>query len=325
MVTGGAGFIGSHLVESLIADGHAVRVLDNLSSGSFENLPPGVDLMICDVTDQQAVRRGLDGLDGCFHLAAIASVERGRREWLRSHMTNLTGTITVFEEALRVQRGRGRPLPVVYASSAAVYGDICDVPITEDTPTRPVSAYGADKLGCELHAAAAARVHDLRTVGLRLFNIYGPRQDANSPYSGVISIFCQRIMDGLPLEIHGDGSQTRDFVYVQDAVDALCSAMRLADETPGARLFNVCTGIGTTVRQLAEQICRVQGVEFAPRYCPVRAGDVHISIGSPEAAREQLDFAAWTALQQGLAWTLDSLYPVRRPARRAAVARVNFA
>ena len=325
LVTGGAGFIGSHLVDSLLADGHAVRVLDNLSSGAIENLPPGVDLMICDVTEQQAVRRGLDGVDGCFHLAAIASVERGRREWLRSHLTNLAGTITVFEEALRVQRLVGRPLPVVYASSAAVYGDTCDIPIAEEAPTRPISAYGVDKLGCELHAAAAARVHDLRTVGLRLFNVYGPRQDANSPYSGVISIFCQRIMDGMPLEIHGDGSQTRDFVYVQDAVDALHLAMQSAARVSAARVFNVCTGVGTSVRQLAELICGTQGVAFSPRYSASRSGDVRISVGSPLLAREQLDFTAWTPLKQGLGWTLESMYPVREPARAAAVKRVNVA
>ena len=247
LVTGGAGFIGSHLVEALIADGHLVRVLDDLSSGRIENLPHGVDLITADVTEQRAVRRALSDVDGCFHLAAIASVERCRHEWLRSHKVNLAGTITVFEEACRAQKALGRPLPVVYASSAAVYGNTSEIPISEAAPTRPINAYGVDKLGCELHAAVASRIHKLQAVGLRFFNVYGPRQDPHSPYSGVISVFCQRILRGAPLEIHGDGSQVRDFVYVRDVVNALRRAMDAA--APAAQVFNVCTGIGTKIFQ----------------------------------------------------------------------------
>src|SRR6266851_4749307 len=159
LVTGGAGFIGSHLVDALIADGHLVRVLDDLSSGRIENLPRGAELVTADVTEQRAVRRALADVDGCFHLAAIASVERCRHEWLRSHKVNLAGTITVLEEACRAQKALGHPLPVVYASSAAVYGNTSKIPISEGTPTRPVNAYGVDKLGCELHAAVASHIH----------------------------------------------------------------------------------------------------------------------------------------------------------------------
>jgi UDP-glucose 4-epimerase len=232
LVTGGAGFIGSHLVDSLMADGHAVRVLDDMSSGSADNLPGRAELQVADVTDPDAVGRALEGVDGCFHLAAIASVERGHKDWLRSHTVNLSGTIAVFEAACRAQRVCGQRLPVVYASSAAVYGNPRELPISEQTPTCPTSAYGVDKLGCDLHAAVAGRIHEMSTIGLRFFNIYGPRQDPHSSYSGVISIFCERISRLLPVDLHGDGGQVRDFVFVDDAVRALRRAMQIGHLGP---------------------------------------------------------------------------------------------
>jgi UDP-glucose 4-epimerase len=307
LVTGGAGFIGSHLVDALIADGHLVRVLDDLSSGRIDNLPRGVELVTADVTEQRAVRRALNGVDGCFHLAAIASVERCRQEWLQSHKVNLAGTITVFEEACRAQQGLGRPVPVVFASSAAVYGNTTEIPISEGTPTRPANAYGVDKLGCEQHAAVASRIHQLHSVGLRFFNVYGPRQDPHSPYSGVISVFCQRILRGAPLEIHGDGNQVRDFVYVRDAVSALRRAIDAATLTP--QIYNVCTGVETTIHQLGAMIGQLQGVEFSPRYAPERAGDLRVSIGDPRKAREMLKFTASTPLLGGLEQTIAAMMP----------------
>jgi UDP-glucose 4-epimerase len=308
LITGGAGFIGSHLAAALLADGHAVRVLDNFFSGRAENLPPGVELIRGDVTRQEAVSSALDDVDGCFHLAAIASVEYCRKEWLRSHAVNLSGTITVFDEVRKVQSRTGRVVPVVYASSAAVYGNTSHVPISEETPTVPVNAYGVDKLGCDMHAAVGGRIHDLAVVGLRFFNIYGPRQDPNSPYSGVVSIFCRRILEGAPIEIHGDGTQIRDFVYVADAVKALRRAMRLAIPRE-PRVFNVCTGTGTRIGELARIIAQVRGVPFAPRYVPSRIGDVHVSIGDPQKACRDLGFSAETELAHGLAHTLAEMLP----------------
>ncbi len=306
LITGGAGFIGSHLAESLMADGHAVRVLDNFFSGRAENLPAGVELIRADVTRQEAVSDAIEDVDGCFHLAAIASVKSCRKDWLRSHVVNLSGAITVFDEARKAQSRSGRSVRVVYASSAAVYGNSSQIPISEDALTGPVNAYGADKLGCEMHAAIGAQVHDLAVVGLRFFNIYGPRQDPNSPYSGVVSIFCQRILDGVPIEIHGDGTQVRDFVYVDDAVSALRRAMRLA--VPRQPLvFNVCTGTGTRIGELARTIAQVRGVPFAPRYVPSRIGDVPVSIGNPRRARRGLGFSSEIALAQGLARTLAAM------------------
>jgi UDP-glucose 4-epimerase len=299
LVTGGAGFIGSHLCEALLARGDAVRVLDNLSSGRRENLPPDVALTEGDVADTVAVREALDGVGGCFHLAAIASVERGVTDWLGTHRANLTGAITVFDAVRPTQ------IPVVYASSAAVYGDVVADPITEATECRPLSAYGADKLGCEQHARVAGHVHGIPTVGLRLFNVYGPRQDPHSPYSGVISIFCERIRRGEPIDILGDGGQTRDFVYVADVVAALLAAMRLAPV--GAPVFNVCTGIATSVMDLARIIAERAGTPLDARPGPPRVGEIRISTGSPALSRRILGLPEPVSLRNGLGHVLDWL------------------
>jgi UDP-glucose 4-epimerase len=305
LITGGAGFIGSHLAEALVDAGQRVRVLDDLSSGRAENLPDGVELITEDVTRPHAVRQALAGVDGCFHLAAVASVEECRKHWLRSHKVNLGGTITVFEEVARAQARRGYPLPVVYASSAAIYGNPSAVPISETVPPRPENAYGVDKLAGEMHAAVSSRSHQLATVGVRFFNVYGPRQDPNSPYSGVITIFCSLLSQGLQIEIYGDGSQVRDFVYVGDAVAALQRAMAVAAPLP--QVFNVCTGIGTSILELGDAIARVSDSPFRPRYRDPRIGDLRISIGDPRRAREVLGFNAAVSLHPGLERTLAAM------------------
>lgn len=303
LVTGGAGFIGSHLVESLLDDGCSVRVLDDLSSGNRANLPPAVELIKADVADPDTVGRAFDNIDGCFHLAAIASVERCNREWLRAHQVNLTGTINVFNEARRSRR-HGE-IPVVYASSAAVYGDRHRGPAAEDSCAEPLSAYGADKRACELHARAAGITHGVPTTGLRFFNLYGPRQDACSPYSGVIAIFIDRLRRGKPVEIFGDGQQVRDFTYVADGVTALRRAIKAASTR--APIFNVCTGQGTTVHRLAVTVADLCGSKLVADQRPRRCSEVPISIGDPRQAAEQLGFSANTGLVDGLAATLRAL------------------
>jgi UDP-glucose 4-epimerase len=303
LVTGGAGFIGSHLVDALLDEGHAVRVLDDLSSGRRENLPQQVELTEADVTDSVAVDRALNGVDGCFHLAAIASVSRSHREWLRTHQVNLTGTINVFDRA-RPSRRR-REVPVVYASTAAIYGNCGSFPVDEESPAAPLSAYGADKHACELHARVAGAIHGVPTVGLRFFNLYGPRQDPMSRYSGVISIFADRLLRGEPVEIFGDGEQARDFTYVSDAVCALRRAMRAA--TTSAFVFNVCTGKATSVWGLAQTMAELCGTELIAHRRPARCGEVRISIGDPQRAVQQLGFTAQTTLSDGLAMTLNLL------------------
>ncbi len=295
LLTGGCGFIGSHLAEALLAAGHGVRVLDDLSSGKRKNLPPAASLIEGDVGDPAAVRRALEGVDGCFHLAAIASVERGRREWLATHRTNLGGTVSLLDGITRL----GAPIPVVYASSAAIYGEPAALPLAEGAEKRPLSAYGADKYGSELHAAVATRVHGIPTVGLRFFNVYGPRQDPNSPYSGVVSIFAERLGRHLPITIFGDGGQTRDFVFVADVVRALTAAM--ARLPPGAPVFNVCTGVAVAVRELALLIGAIRGVVPEIGYGPTREGEIRHSVGSPERGRQALGLGPPVPIGEGLA------------------------
>ncbi len=296
LVTGGAGFIGSYLADALLARGDRVRVLDDLSTGKRENLDPAVELIVGDVADAAAVAGAMQGADGCFHLAAIASVELGNRDWLGTHRTNLTGAITVFDAARRA-RPDGT-VPVVYASSAAVYGDSTELPLAETVAPRPLSAYGADKLGCELHARVAAQVHGVRTAGCRFFNVYGPRQDPASPYSGVISIFFNRIGGGQGITIFGDGGQTRDFIYVADVVQALLAAMR--QDTTDASVFNVCTGRTTSLLELAATIGRVFGRTPDIKFEAGRAGDIRASLGNPGMTGEVLGFSANVSLEDGL-------------------------
>ena len=301
LVTGGAGFLGSHLVDALLKQGHLVRVLDDLSSGHRQNLPRQIQFMHGDVTDPTTVEQAFDGIDACFHLAAIASVVRSNCEWLRTHQVNLTGTLNILHQARRLRHRR--EIPIVYASSAAIYGDCATVPIGEDIPVAPLSAYGADKSACELHARVAGAVHEIPTVGLRFFNLYGPRQDAQSLYSGVIALFADRLRLGEPVEIFGDGEQVRDFTYVGDAVRALDRALSAASTS--APVFNICTGKGTSVRVLAETMAELYQTDITAYYSPARSGEIRISVGDPRRAAEQLGFKAETALGDGLAITLD--------------------
>ncbi|MEA2732953.1 MAG: UDP-glucose 4-epimerase [Acetobacteraceae bacterium] len=303
LVTGGAGFIGSHLCDALVAAGDRVRVLDDLSTGRRSNLPAAATLIEGDVANPAVVAEAMDGVDGCFHLAAIASVEKGVTDWLGTHRTNITGTITVLDAIRRL----GTRIPVVYASSAAVYGDAATVPIAETEPCVPLSAYGADKYGCELHARVAGHVHGIPTVGLRFFNVYGPRQDPKSPYSGVISVFCERIATGRPIAIFGDGQQTRDFVHVSDVVCALLAGMAL--RPADAPVFNVCTGIATSVEALAWLIADLAGKDLHAQNQPPRAGEIRHSLGVPGLADRVLGRSERVPLHAGLrgvlAWMTD--------------------
>jgi UDP-glucose 4-epimerase len=299
LVTGGAGFIGSHLCDALVARGDGVRVLDDLSTGRRANLPAGVDLIVGDTADQATALRATEGIDGCFHLAAIASVQRGVDDWLGTHRANLTGTIAIFDAIRR----HGTAAPVVYASSAAVYGDCQALPIAESAERRPLSAYGADKCGCELHAITASHVHGIPTVGLRFFNVYGPRQDPASPYSGVISIFCERIVNGSSIDVYGDGAQTRDFVHVSDVVNALLAGMTFRPET--ALVLNICTGRATSILDLARTIGGLAGKHPNVRHLPPRAGEIRHSLGNPEAMRRKLGLDRMVALRDGIATVLS--------------------
>lgn len=292
LVTGGCGFIGSHLVDRLLAAGHSVRVLDDLSTGLMENVGSQVTVLRGCVTDAGIVQRAMEGVDGVFHLAAIASVARSVEEWRWTHMVNQTGLVCVLDAA------RAKKTPVVYASSAAIYGDNCALPLSEKDEPRPLSAYGADKLGCELHARVAALIHDVPTTGMRFFNVYGPRQRPDSPYSGVISIFADKVSSDQPLSIFGDGGQTRDFVYVADVVKCLDLAMQRCDQ--GATVLNVCTGRATSVRELADLVMVATGKDVPIRYLDARTGDIHASIGNPAKVSSVLGFRPEVSVGDGL-------------------------
>lgn len=292
LVTGGCGFIGSHLVESLLKDGHRVRILDDLSTGKRENVPDQCEIVVGDVADSESVRACMYDMDGCFHLAAIASVEESNQNWVRTHQVNLTGTINVFDAA------RKNRTPVVYASSAAVYGDNADMPLKESSTVRPLTAYGADKLGSELHARVASLVHGVPTAGMRFFNVYGPRQDPASPYSGVISIFVGRILREQVLTVFGDGQQTRDFIYVGDVVRFLRTAMDNISRIPA--VFNVCTGESVTVNQLAKTVMSITALRVPVAHQPARKGDIRVSVGDPGYAKQMLGVTAEQPLTRGL-------------------------
>lgn len=305
LITGGAGFIGSHLADALLAQGRQVRVLDDFSTGKLGNLDSRCEVVRADARDAAALRRAMSGTAGCFHLAAIASVARGNEDWIGTHAVNQGATVAVLETA----RALGG-LPVVYASSAAVYGTLEGV-AREDAVPVPRTAYGVDKLGSELHARVGALVHGVPSVGFRFFNVYGPRQDPASPYSGVISIFADAIGGGRPITLHGDGLQTRDFVFVRDVVAHLVAGMGYCAATPGAHMLNVCTGYETSVMDLALMLGELSQRTPIIRRGEARAGDIARSVGSPELARAVLGVQAGTGLRAGLQETLAALAGLR--------------
>lgn len=297
LVTGGAGFIGSHLIEALIEQGHTVRVLDDLSTGKRENLPANVELVVGSIVDADLVKKCMQDVEGVFHLAAVSSVQKSNEDWQGTHQINLTGTINILDAA------RPNQVPVVYASSAAVYGDNAAMPLQENSTTRPLTAYGADKLGSELHARVASLVHQVPTVGMRFFNVYGPRQDPASPYSGVISIFADRILRNEDVKTFGDGEQTRDFVYVKDVVEFLLAAVEKASHHP--MVFNVCTGKSTSINQLASTLMSITGNRVEITRDNPRAGDIRVSLGDPSRARYYLGVSASVSLGTGLRSLVD--------------------
>lgn len=297
LVTGGCGFIGSHLVDALIARGHSVVVLDDLSTGKKENLHLHADLIVGDARDPKIVEYAFEDIDGCFHLAAIASVEKSTLDWARTHTVNVTAAVNIFQAASRMKK----KVPVVYTSSAAVYGNCRANRISEETGAHPLTAYGVDKLGCDLHAKIAWEIHGVPTLGLRPFNVYGTRQDPSSPYSGVISIFANRLQHGLPITIYGDGEQKRDFVYVADAVKTFITAMeKLKEKQINNDIINICTGRGTSINSLAEMIAFLYGRRLQCDHAAERKGDIRYSIGDPSKLLSHLGLALDTTVHAGL-------------------------
>lgn len=302
-ITGGCGFIGAHLAHALITRGDRVRIIDDLSTGKRSAPPPQAEVIVGDIADAAAMNRAVAGADGVFHLAAIASVERCNRAWRQSHRTNLFGTVTVFEAA---RDAAEQPLPVAFASSAAIYGVSEMMPIVEDDPKQPLSPYGADKLGAELHAGPAAELFDLPSTACRFFNVYGPGQDPSSPYSGVISIFADRLAAGQDVTIYGDGEQSRDFIYVADVVAGLIASMdrmRAAQDAGEKARFdaiNFCTGRSVTVNELAATLRDLAGTRATIAHAEARDGDIRHSLGDPQRMARLLGLRAKTSLEEGL-------------------------
>lgn len=303
LVTGGCGFIGTALTAALVARGETVRVLDDLSNGSAAQLPSGVELIRGDIADPAVVRRAMQGVGGCFHLAGFASVPQSQRQWLNAHRTNLTGTINVLDASHR-ERPLS-PVPVVYASTAAIYGDQENSLLAEWLPAKPISSYGADNVGMELHARIARAVHGVPAIGMRLFNIYGPRQSAQAVYAGAVAVFCDALRRRRPITIFGDGHQTRDFVYVDDAVEAMLAAMEHLPLVP--EVLNVATGHGITMLDLIAKIAVHCGVAPEISFAPARLGDARFLVGDPARAQDYLGFRAATDLEAGIAATLRAL------------------
>ncbi len=297
LVTGGCGFIGSYLVDALINAGHQVTVLDDLSVGNKERLNPQAQFIKGSVLDADIFPSLLKDIDCCFHLAAIASVERSRSEWFYAHQVNVGGIINLFSNIVK----NGRQIPVVYASSSAVYGDSEESILSEETATAPFSAYGVDKLACEQHGRVASQIHHIPNIGLRFFNVYGAAYGPISPYSSVISIFRERIKQGLPITIFGNGEQSRDFIYIADAVSALMLAMQqLQVQDIRHGVFNACTGVAVNILTLAKIIGEWAGKAPEITFQPSRSDDILRSCGSPALALKMLNFKTKTTLQDGL-------------------------
>jgi UDP-glucose 4-epimerase len=297
LITGGAGFIGSHLADRLLASGHAVRVLDNLSTGKRTNLPDGhagLEFIEGDIRDRDQVERSVRGAEAIVHLAAVASVQASVDDPLATHQTNFDGTLSLLEAARR--HGVKRFL---YASSAAVYGDTQALPVSEETPPRPLTPYAADKLAGEHYLGFYARQYELNATAFRFFNIYGPRQDPSSPYSGVISIFSDRLRAGKPVTVFGDGKQTRDFVYVGDLVDLLAAALARADL--GGEVMNVGRGVECSLLELLAELERLAGRRIERTHAPARSGDIRHSRADVRRLREKLGKVPATPLGEGLA------------------------
>ncbi len=300
LITGGCGFIGSHLVESFTARGERVMVVDDLSSGAEANLvhPELVDLTVGNIADAATIAGLIEQASVVFHLAAIASVVICEQEPEKAKRTNVTGTQVIFDTVAQVQRKSGRVIPIIYASSAAIYGDNPNIPLATSATPAPINNYGEQKLENERIAARAAE-RGVASVGLRFFNVYGPRQDPSSPYSGVISKFVDGARAGRDLTIFGDGEQTRDFIYVGDVVLALIGA---ANSAQRASVHNVCTGTPTNLKQLARIIGECSGrPDITIDYQDARVGDIRHSLGVPS-----LGAGTCIPLAVGLKATLES-------------------
>jgi len=300
LVTGGAGFIGSHIAEELVRRGHRVRVVDNLVTGKRENLAgmPGVEFIEGDLAEADVAARGVAGCEYVLHQAAIPSVPRSVKDPVASNRANVDATLNVLVAARDARVTR-----VVFAGSSSVFGDTPTLPKREDMPTRPLSPYALQKLMGEQYMRMFTALYGLETVTLRYFNVFGPRQDPSSPYSGVISLFIKALAEGRPPLIHDDGEQTRDFTYVANVVDGVLRAV----DAPAAsgQVINVATGGRVSINELYGTLQRLMQASLAPTYGPPREGDVRDSQADISCARQVLGYEPIVSLEEGLRRTVE--------------------
>jgi UDP-glucose 4-epimerase len=301
LVTGGAGFIGSHIVHALLARGDAVRVLDNFSTGTRQNLAEfkqQIEIIEADLRDRQLTTEAVRGVDYIFHQAAFVSVPQSMREPTECLEVNVQGTATLLEAAREAGVRR-----VVMASSAAVYGDTGTLPLDEDALLHPLSPYAASKRIDEIYAQLFTDAFGLQAVALRYFNVFGPRQRPDSQYAAAVPIFIRRMLDGKPITIFGDGGQSRDLIYVGD----VARANLLAAEHPAApgQVFNICTGQETKLLDLIEFLKELFPKAPEPLFTEPRSGDIYRSVGDPAKTKDLLGFKAQTSLSGGLKETVE--------------------
>jgi UDP-glucose 4-epimerase len=303
LVTGGAGFIGSHLAERLLRDGHRVRVLDNFSSGRREHLAfgagdPRLEVLEGDIRDLQATAEAARGVEVIFHQAAMRSVPRSVDDPLGANENNVTGTLNILLAAREAGVRR-----VIYASSSSVYGDRPDLPKREDQPPAPISPYAVSKLAGELYCAVWSRLFGLETVGLRYFNVFGPRQDPGSQYAAAIPRFISCALGGAPLEVHGDGTQSRDFTYIDNVVEANL----LAATGPGVagETFNIGCGHRVSLLDIIRLLEAIVGRPLPRRHTPPRAADVPHTQADIGKAKRFLGYAPLVEFEEGLRRTVE--------------------
>lgn len=302
LVTGGAGFIGSHIVDRLLNDGHVVVVLDDFSTGHRSNLPEHEALTIVegDISNFDTVKQCMQGIDWVFHKAAVASVPKTVNDPVGSSLVNYQGTLHLLEAA-RINKVKR----FVFASSAALYGDEPTLPKVETMCPMTLSPYAVDKLASECACGMYTRLYGLETVCLRYFNVYGARQDPSSPYSGVISIFTDKLKNKQTPSIFGDGEQTRDFVYVSDVVEANMKAV--TTENCAGQYYNIATGKKITLNDLLKSLCDIYKVDFKVNYGETRKGDIKESYAVIDKAKTILKWNPSVELPHGLKMLCDSL------------------
>ena len=299
LVTGGAGFIGSHIVRALLERGDHVRVLDNFSTGKRENLAGlDIELIEADLRDASRVTQACRGVETVFHQAAFVSVPQSMKEPVDCFDVNVTDTASLLQAAHKYGVRR-----VVFASSAAVYGDSDALPLDEETPLRPLSPYAASKSVDEIYGQLYTTSFGLEVVGLRYFNVYGPRQRPDSQYAAAVPIFIRRLLENKPITIFGDGGQTRDLIFVGDVVRA--NLMAAVHPSAPGQVFNICTGLETRINDLIEILQDLFPSAPMPEFAEPRAGDIYRSIGSPQKAADLLGFRAGVSLAEGLRQTVE--------------------